>query len=123
RHPNIVAVHEVFEHEGQFWTVMDLVEGSTLFARLGGGGPLPVRELLPIARGIAAALDHAHRHGVVHCDIKPSNVLLRRADGVALLTDFGLARLVSERTQSVPNVAGTLPYMSPEQLGLNGQPV
>jgi hypothetical protein len=60
---------------------------------------------------------------VVHCDIKPSNILLRRTDGTALVTDFGLARLVSDRTQSMPNVAGTVPYMSPEQLGLNGASV
>jgi serine/threonine protein kinase len=123
RHPNIVAVHEVFEHGGQFWTAMDLVVGGTLLGRLTEGGPLPVRELLPIARGVASGLDHAHEHGVIHCDIKPSNILLRRSDGMALVTDFGLARLASDRTQSMPNVAGMVPYMSPEQLGLNGASV
>ena len=104
---------------------MEYVEGVTLAARL-EDGPLPLALALRAAIQIADALDHAHRHGVVHADLKPGNIMLTR-DSVKLL-DFGLARLKerdeeapidatrSERLTEVGAIAGTVPYMAPEQI-------
>jgi eukaryotic-like serine/threonine-protein kinase len=113
-HPNICTLHDV----GPDYLVMEYVEGMPL------GGPVPVPEALRIADQILAALDHAHRRGVVHRDLKPANILVTR-QGVKLL-DFGLARiqqavgradLTMAGSATAPGMLlGTLHYMSPEQL-------
>jgi eukaryotic-like serine/threonine-protein kinase len=124
-HPNICTLHDVGEDGSSIYLVMEYVEGETLARRL-EDGPLPLPLALRTAIAIADALDHAHRHGVVHRDVKPGNIILSR-DGVKLL-DFGLAKLrepdespAAAETQSagltdVGMIVGTLPYMAPEQI-------
>ena len=116
RHPNVVAVHGAGEHEGRTWVAMELVEGEPLQARLARQGPLPAAEALAIARDLAAALAHAHEHGVLHRDVKPANVLLT-AEGGVRLADFGSA-CVLETTQLTETgvILGTPLYMAPEQI-------
>ena len=116
-HPNLLSLHDAGEMGGQLFFVMPYVEGVTLHARLRRDGPLPVDEALRIACDVAAGLGHAHRHGVVHRDIKPDNIILH--EGRAVLLDFGIARAIhasprDPRTSS-GIIIGTAAYMSPEQ--------
>jgi len=109
-HPNVVTIYEVGDHEGNPYIVMEYVDGSTLRDRL-AQDRLPLPEALRIARDLAAAITAAHREGIVHLDLTPSNVLLA-ADGRARVVDFGLAR--TPETVEIEN-AGTPAYMAPEQ--------
>ncbi len=113
RHPNILIVYDYGEQDTTAYLVMEYVEAGTLKERL--GSPLGIHEIIKLFDQIASALDYAHETGVVHRDVKPSNVLLPKPDW-ALLTDFGLAKMVggSLLTQSGMTV-GTPAYMSPEQ--------
>lgn len=114
RHPHIVAVHEVGECDGQHFIAMEFVAGQTL-AQLLRTGPLPPRRAAEIALAIAEAVAHAHERGVLHRDLKPSNILLD-AEGLARLTDFGLAKPMdgsSDLTLS-GQMVGTPAYLSPE---------
>ena len=95
-HPNIVPLHAFGEVEGMPYFVMGYVRGEALGARLRRDGKLPEDEARRILAEIADALDHAHRQGVVHRDIKPDNVLLEDDSGRALLTDFGVARALGK---------------------------
>lgn len=118
-HPNVCTIHEVGEHEGRPFIVMQYVEGETLFQRM-LHSRLTLTESLEIALQVAAALDEAHSHGVVHRDIKTLNIMLTPRGQVKVL-DFGLARLEQGSEASVEvtkpgTVTGTAPYMSPEQL-------
>jgi serine/threonine-protein kinase len=123
RHPAIVPVHEVGQDEGVPYLVSDFVEGVTLSDRLTAGG-VPFREAATLVALVAEALDHAHRHGVVHRDVKPSNIMLRN-DGAPLVMDFGLAkRAAGEITMTMDGqVLGTPAYMSPEQARGEGHTV
>jgi serine/threonine protein kinase len=126
-HPNICVVHDVGHDSGVSYFVMEYLEGETLAARLSRGA-LPIRQALQYAVAIADALDKAHRTGVVHRDVKPSNIVLT-AGGPKLL-DFGLAKLmpVSPGRGAVETmtagtdltvrgtILGTLQYMAPEQI-------
>ena len=115
-HPNIVAVHAAGEQDGLPYVVMDLVEGLSLEARL-EEGPLPQREAAGLVLDLADALQFAHERGVVHRDVKPSNVLLP-PDGRCQLTDFGLAKDLGEDSQDVSKSGmflGTPRYWAPEQ--------
>ncbi len=114
-HPNIVPVYDFSEHEGRPYLVMKFVEGETLKARL-QRGPLGLEEIGRIAEAVGAALTYAHEQGVLHRDVKPSNVLLS-TDGRIYLTDFGLARIAQagESTLSSDRLLGTPQYISPEQ--------
>jgi serine/threonine-protein kinase len=115
-HPNIVSVYEFGEVETIRYIAMELLEGQTLRDRINSGMPLSAWEALPILDDISAALDHAHKSGIVHRDIKPDNIFLV-GEGRAKLTDFGIARRTDQLcfTQA-GSYAGTPAYMSPEQL-------
>jgi serine/threonine protein kinase/tetratricopeptide (TPR) repeat protein len=116
-HPHILPVLDSGETHGWFWYSMPYVEGESLQDRLDREGPLPVDEALRLAREAALALDFAHRHGVVHRDVKPGNVLL--CDGQALVADFGIAKALEaaggERLTMTGATVGTPAYLSPEQ--------
>jgi hypothetical protein len=123
-HPNIVAVHAVEDHPQLLAFVMGFVEGETLGQRVRRAGPLNGAEAVRMLQEVAWALSYAHGREVVHRDIKPDNILIERATGRALLTDFGIARSnaagVSNLTQ-VGEVVGTPQFMSPEQAA--GEPL
>lgn len=108
-HPNIVSVYDAGEADGSPFIVIELVEGESLHDQR----PEALEDIVAIARQVCAALEHAHSHGVVHRDLKPENVLLG-PDGVAKLTDFGLARSVASRLTSEGTVVGTVFYLAPE---------
>jgi formylglycine-generating enzyme required for sulfatase activity/predicted esterase len=128
-HPNIVHVYDAGDQGGMPYLAMERVDGESLRSRL-LRGPVPIREALRIAREAASALAAAHSAGVVHRDVKPENLMLRRDHNVKLL-DFGLAKLLAapETVRSAPAhavtepgmVVGTAGYMSPEQV--RGLPV
>ncbi|MCP4119842.1 MAG: serine/threonine protein kinase [Desulfobacteraceae bacterium] len=117
-HPNIVPVLDVFDAHGATCIVMKLIEGSSLDSLLESGENhrLEFRETVSIISDILKALDHAHRRGIVHRDVKPANVLLDK-DQSALLIDFGIALAAGEeRRTRTGQVLGTPLYMSPEQI-------
>ncbi len=97
-HPNVVRVHEAEEHAGQLLLVMEHVEGADLARLVRERGPLPVAEACGYIRQAAMGLQHAHEAGLVHRDMKPSNLIVA-ARGVVKVVDFGLASLVGEDTQ------------------------
>ncbi|MGA8741710.1 MAG: protein kinase [Terracidiphilus sp.] len=113
-HPNIGVIHGIEENEdGHTFIVMAFYEGSSLAQRI-HDRPLKVHEAIGIARQMALGLADAHAHGIVHRDVKPSNVMLT-ATGLVKIVDFGLARAMTEQTASQTGVTGTVRYMSPEQ--------
>jgi len=115
-HPNIVPIHAVEEHGDLVFFVMGYVDGGTLGSRVRQGGPLPTVELTRAIQEVAWALGHAHARGVIHRDVKPDNVLFERDTGRALVTDFGIARVVAAGDTPPSGAArGTPQYMSPEQ--------
>src|SRR5262249_46789267 len=94
KHPNIVQIYEIGEHEGQPWFSLEFVEGGSLADRL-VEGPLPVRESVRLVRLLAEGMACAHRAGIIHRDLKPANVLMS-PEGEPRITDFGLARKLEE---------------------------
>ena len=115
-HPDIVATYDTGEDDGVAYLVMELVDGPNLRALLDDRGQLPVDRAVRVARGVAAALDHAHRNGIVHRDIKPANVLVPD-QGPVKVTDFGIAKAEGsvDLTRS-GTVVGTARYLAPEQV-------
>ncbi|HWC37416.1 MAG TPA: serine/threonine-protein kinase [Acidimicrobiales bacterium] len=123
KHPNIVTVHDSGAEDGEYYIVMELVEGQSLQSRLAAAGPrLTVAETERLADELLAGLAHAHRKGIIHRDIKPGNVLITD-ENTAKLADFGIARATGDIGSLTATGAflGTPLYASPEQL--NGQHV
>ena len=114
QHANICTIHDIEEHDGQLFIVMDCYEGETLKSRI-AKGQLRIEDATDLAIQIAQGLQKAHEKGIVHRDIKPANILIT-TDNVAKIVDFGLAKLTgrSVLTKSGTTV-GTVAYMSPEQ--------
>jgi serine/threonine protein kinase len=118
-HPNIVDIYTVDELEGLVFFVMAYISGDNLAKRLHERGVLEVEETRRILREVADALAYAHERGVVHRDIKPDNIILDAESGRPMVTDFGIARAVTEggdsRLTATGMAIGTPAYMSPEQ--------
>ncbi|HUQ80348.1 MAG TPA: serine/threonine-protein kinase, partial [Gemmatimonadaceae bacterium] len=113
-HPNIVAVYDFVEDGPYGAVIMELVHGDDLERRLKRGGPLDADATARLGTEVAAALAAAHKHGILHRDVKPQNILLEQ-DGRARLTDFGSARMDGETTITRTGaIVGTLAYMAPE---------
>jgi serine/threonine-protein kinase len=117
QHPHILPLHDSGEADSFLYYVMPFVEGETLRAKIEREKQLGIDDAVEIARNVAAALDYAHRKGVIHRDIKPENVLMH--DGQPLIADFGIALAVSHaggsRLTETGLSIGTPHYMSPEQ--------
>lgn len=124
KHPHIVQIFDFGDAEGVYYMVMEYVAGKDLAHLLRERGSLSLTEALPLLADVAAALDYAHGQGLVHRDVKPSNVLLEPgpAGDRAVLTDFGIVRLLGDRQDLTKSaMIGTLDYMAPEQIQASGQ--
>lgn len=130
-HPSVVRVLDLGSDErGRLFTVMELLEGETLLARLERCGRLPLAEVVALARGIGAALDAVHAHGVLHGDLKPANVFLLGAEDASVqgegscrikLVDFGTSKVHGlERLTRTGELVGTPIFMAPELLTGDG---
>lgn len=114
-HPNIVSIYDVGEDKNRHYIIMEYIAGETLKTLIQREGPLSVDLSLRIAREIACALAHAHANHLVHCDIKPHNILVT-SDGRVKVADFGIARAITSTTMTYDgNVVGSVHYFSPEQ--------
>ena len=113
-HPNIMSVHDVSTHDEADYIVMELIDGITLKQYMEKKGTLNWKETLHFAMQIAKALEHAHGRGIVHRDIKPHNIMLLK-NGAVKVTDFGIARLMSQSNTLTKEALGSVHYISPEQ--------
>jgi eukaryotic-like serine/threonine-protein kinase len=115
-HPNVCTIHDIQEHNGQLFIVMEFIDGATL---RNNKQVLSEKRILEIAAQIADGLGAAHEKGIVHRDIKPENIMIRK-DGIAQIMDFGLAKLFTtgnvSRLTKAGSTVGTMGYMSPEQV-------
>jgi len=119
-HPNIVHAYNVDNDGSQYYLVMEFVEGKTLDRIVQELGPLPWKRAADIARQTALGLSYAHAKGIIHCDLKPANIIVN-PEGVVKILDLGLARLVNRDRRAPPTrapdsdqVLGTVDYMAPE---------
>jgi serine/threonine protein kinase len=114
-HPNIVTIYDIAEEDGMAYIFMEFVNGPPLEKMLLAPQPPDKETLLSIFRQTAGALDYAHRKGIVHRDIKPANIMIHE-DGAAKITDFGVAKILSQQMTLAGSMMGTPSYMSPEQI-------
>jgi serine/threonine-protein kinase len=117
RHPNILTVHDAGEDNGLLYMVMEYVDGPTLREEM-AGKPLPYERCASLINQVAGALNYANGQGIVHRDVKPSNVLIDKANDRAVLSDFGIAKLLDGTGEALTGTnegMGTPEYMSPEQ--------
>ena len=114
-HPNIVAIYDAGEEHDLAYIAMEFLKGKDLSKHTTPGNLLPLEEVLDIAIQCAEALDYAHRMGVVHRDVKPSNMMYDRDTHTVKITDFGIARITDSSKTRTGTVLGTPNYMSPEQ--------
>jgi beta-lactam-binding protein with PASTA domain len=119
-HPNIVSIYDRGQAEGTYYIAMEYLEGRTLKELLVTRGPTPLAVAIDYTRQILAALGFAHKHGIVHRDIKPHNVVVA-PDGRLKVTDFGIARSGTSQMTETGSIIGTAQYLSPEQA--KGAPV
>lgn len=115
QHPNIVTIYDMGESEGRPYIAMEYVEGESLQKVIARRPTLPLALKLKIIAQFCQGLDHAHKHGVIHRDIKPGNILVK-SDGVVKVVDFGIAHLDSTTLTKTGVFMGTVNYSSPEQL-------
>jgi eukaryotic-like serine/threonine-protein kinase len=113
-HPNIVSIYDRGEAEGTYYIAMEYLDGKSLKELIVSRGPAPANVAIEYARQILRALRFAHRHGIVHRDIKPHNVLVDGEGGVKV-TDFGIARAGASQMTEAGSIVGTAQYLSPEQ--------
>jgi serine/threonine-protein kinase len=114
-HPGIVTIYDIAEEDGLAYIFMELVNGPALDKMLRAERTPDKETLLSILRQVATALDYAHKKGIVHRDIKPANIMVHE-DGAAKITDFGVAKIVSQQMTQAGAIMGTPSYMSPEQV-------
>jgi eukaryotic-like serine/threonine-protein kinase len=119
-HPNIVSIYDRGEADGTPYIAMEVIEGRSLKELILTRGPLPVAQAIDYAKQILGALRFAHRHGIIHRDIKPHNTLLGNENRLKV-TDFGIARAGASQMTEVGSIMGTAQYLSPEQA--RGAPV
>jgi serine/threonine-protein kinase len=115
-HPNIVTIFDADESRGEFYIIMELVEGESLKELLHQQGKFPVKTALVLTAQVFRALAYAHGKGIVHRDIKPANLLWAKSEKLVKITDFGLARVIEEGRKTHTQMAGTPYYMAPEQI-------
>jgi eukaryotic-like serine/threonine-protein kinase len=121
-HPHVITIHAVGEWQGRPYLVMEFVTGSSLQQRIDEAGPLELKEVLRIGTQAALGLAAAHSQGLIHRDVKPSNIMLENELARVKLTDFGLARAVDDTLLTQHGtLAGTPQYMAPEQA--RGEPL
>ena len=115
-HPNVVNVYDVGDENGVYYIVMELVEGITLKKYIEKRGKIPFKEAVSIAIQVANGLDAAHKHNIVHRDIKPQNIIISK-EGKVKVTDFGIAKVASSSTINFnsSSTMGSVHYISPEQ--------
>ena len=113
-HPNIVSIYDRGEAEGTYYIAMEFLDGRSLKELIVTRGPAPVPVAVEYTRQILSALRFAHRHGIVHRDIKPHNVLVD-GEGRVKVTDFGIARAGASQMTEAGSIVGTAQYLSPEQ--------
>ena len=116
QHPNIVTIFDVGEHQGQPFIAMEYIPGETLAEIIARRPPLPLARKLAIMADVCSGLAYAHRHGIVHRDVKPANLMVSRDSHAVKILDFGIARGAESTLTQVGMVIGTPNYMSPEQV-------
>jgi serine/threonine-protein kinase len=116
-HPNILPILDSGEDDGVLYFTMPLAQGDSLRTRIDSAGPLAIADAMAVVGDVAAAIDHAHEHNIIHRDITPANVMLE--ENRAIVCDFGIARAIEvaggDELSSSGLVIGTPEYMSPEQ--------
>lgn len=116
KHQSIIAVHDAGEERGVPWIAFEYVDGERLDEMIKHEGKLPVNEAVSIALDIASALQHAHSYGIIHRDVKPSNIIIEKDTGIAKLSDFGIVKAPWATLTMQGDVLGSPGYMSPEQI-------